>query len=101
MAASLFSPSIKLNYPGLIAFDIEEVDGQRIGAFSGGGADVSAGEHTLSISGNSQYTNLTYSNLKFTAEAGKTYLLRPVVRNRGVFAVLADKATGKIIAESE
>jgi hypothetical protein len=93
-----FSPNAMLQYPGLVDFRVLEIDGDSRKKFSEADFTLPPGRHTLTFKTQCQYRPGMTGILEFNAEAGKTYLLRPLYTASKAGALLADKATGKIVA---
>jgi hypothetical protein len=98
--ATLLSPSVKLNWPDLLSFDIIDVTGASVGDFSKSKAIVGPGPCSITVEASSDWHQSATHILTFEAKAGKKYVLRPVYQGRVIEATIQDEGTLEIVAKT-
>ncbi len=97
---TLLSPSVKLNWPDLLSFDIVNVTGASVGGFSKSKAIVGPGQCSITVEASSDWHQSATRILTFEAKAGKKYVLRPVYQGRVIEAAIQDEGTLEIVAKT-
>jgi peptidoglycan hydrolase-like protein with peptidoglycan-binding domain len=98
--ATLLSPSVKLNWPDLLSFDIINVTGASVGGFSKSKAIVGPGQCSITVEASTDWHQSATRILTFEAKAGRKYLLRPVYQGRVIEATIQDESTLEIVAKT-
>ena len=105
MTEVVLSPVVKLNWPDLTSFDIDQVDSTNVARFSDSKVIVSAGRHTIQVSAGSIFHGVA-DHLPLSAEtkAGHVYLVRPVYHHYSVGdqidIVMVDRETKEVVAQT-
>jgi hypothetical protein len=96
----LLSPVVKLNWGDLRSFEITDVTGTNVGAFSKSEAVVGPGQCSVTIRATAELHYPATHTLTFEAKAGRRYVVRPVYRGRDIEVAIQDSGSLEIVARS-
>ena len=98
--SAMLSPVVKENWPDLRSFNISKVTGENVGVFSKTEAIVGPGECVVTVDVRTRQRGSATLTLTFVAEAGGTYVLRPVYRGKAIQASILNSETGELVART-
>jgi hypothetical protein len=98
--ATLLNPIVRVNWPDLRSFDIINVTGAGVVAFSKSKATVGPGQCSITVEASADWHQPATRILTFEAKAGRKYAIRPVYQGRVIEATIQDEGTSEIVAQS-
>ena len=98
--SAMLSPAVKETWPDLRSFNITNVTGDNVGAFSKTEAVVGPGQCAVTVEVRTRQRGSATLTLIFEAEAGTRYVLRPVYRGNAIAATIQNSDTGEFVAKT-